>query len=99
MVMAATIMSAPNLRICQHADGRISFPDVVDYEIIAGEHAGLRLPLPPRADEYPHPDIPKSGAPYLTHVHDREIYNWLRDTGRIATSYGKHDIIDNRNTS
>ena len=89
------------LRMIQVADGRIGFPDVVDYEVVEGEHAGLRLPVPPSPEEFPQPGNigPPRGCAYRQHVHDRDTFDWLTRTNRILVSHGKHNVVDNRMTS
>ena len=38
-------------------DGRIGYPDIVVYEILEGPAKGVILPVPPKFDTHPKPEI------------------------------------------
>ena len=90
------------VRMVQQADGRVGFPDVVEYELVEGEGKGLRLICPPTLDD--HPDLfRKEGQPgtvgYETRVHDLATYEILKSSGILY--HPRHtgsvsETVDNR---
>ena len=101
--------ASTKLRAVSSADGRIGWPDVVEYELAEGPEAGKRLPVPPSFERHPHPDpralwragqaCERATLAYCTIVHDQEAYDELKRGGYIygEQHWGKRPaVIDNR---
>lgn len=62
------------LRVRKLADGRIGFPEVVEYEIAFGPRAGERLPVP----------LFEHNLAFYIVVHDQAAYEALYKTGWLS---------------
>lgn len=82
-------MTKPRIRIC--TDGRIGWPDVVQYEILEGPKKGRLLTCPPTVATDPDP---KSRlAPTPADMRDGRVAGW---EGRQDRSYPYRIVVHDR---
>ena len=95
----------------EYKDGRIGWPDILEYEITEGPEKGNIIPVPPTHETHPHPDpttvLMKKCLPYMRPscayrmiVYDHEGYEKLYKAGLIYgpphARKGDIEFIDNR---
>ena len=92
--------------------GRIGWPDVVQYRIVDGPHAGTVLNYPPLASQYPAPrridphtgrdTTPPGTAAFRILIRDHDAYEDLARTGLLYSDEhnGRRGAVDdNRRTA
>lgn len=81
-------------RAVVHADGRVGYPDVLQYRLVEGPEAGALVDVPPTFATHPHPDpvalaralghgmpMIRPSCDYVEVIHDRAAYDELAARG------------------
>jgi hypothetical protein len=91
-------------------DGRIGYPDIVEYEITEGPEKGTRLPVPPTYKTHPHylseKELAEKGIAYretslayITIIHDYDAYEKLAGFWYSPKHMGGGKTVDRRKVS